>query len=381
MKKNEKWAQIIFLIAYFIELGILLVDKSALINPIEGRLFQVTFVLFVICIIMTNYSNQEWLIIIIFGLIGAISYFSTQRNEIIRIVVFLAAAKSIPLRKLMVITFWTTCAGVFLLMFLSMIGIMGEVALTTDFGRGGIETRYCFGLGHPNALHCMIWSLVTLGIYLYFEKIKWYHYSVLFLGNIILYQLTLSRTGVIITTLTILLSVLFTYMKSFRENKLVYDLGKIILLLAFLFSVIAAAVGTNWIVFDFIDRYLTGRIHFSQIYGGTFSWSAFSDSQNLEYFDMGFMRLFYWYGVVPGILSFAVLWLMITNCFKRKDYRMYLVVMVFVIYTIVEAHAVSVYIPRNYIILLLSGCWTTFLGDSVREERDILGLVKFAFHR
>lgn len=42
----KKTGEILFYIALSIELAILIIDKSSFVNPIEGRLFQITFLFF-----------------------------------------------------------------------------------------------------------------------------------------------------------------------------------------------------------------------------------------------------------------------------------------------------------------------------------------------
>ena len=99
--KRENIPLLFFYIAYAIELAILLIDKSAYVNPIEGRLFQLTFVLCTLKVVMTKYTNKEWALMVAFLALGAVSYFSTERNEIVRIVMFVAASKGIDIKKLL----------------------------------------------------------------------------------------------------------------------------------------------------------------------------------------------------------------------------------------------------------------------------------------
>ena len=42
-----------------IELLIVIVDKSNLINPFEGRLFQITFLIFLLKLLLTDYSKKS----------------------------------------------------------------------------------------------------------------------------------------------------------------------------------------------------------------------------------------------------------------------------------------------------------------------------------
>lgn len=364
----KKAGNILFYVVLLLELGIVLVDKSAYINPIEGRLFQITFLLCVVKICMTKYSLKEWLVIAAFFLLGAASYLATGRNEIIRVVAFIAAAKDIPVKQALKVTFYVTLVGVLCMVAMSLLGIMGSLYLEMDYGRGGIERRYCFGLGHPNALHCMAWALITLGIYLYFEKLKWYHYLILFLGNIGLYLLTISRTGVLVTAVTILLGMTFALFPSFKEKKWLYIAGMAGAAFCILFSILAAAKGHDWKFLEWVDQYVTNRILFANYYTGMDKWSLFSNPGNKIYMDMGFVRLFYWYGIIPGIVYLAVKGIHLFYCYKKKDAAAFLVITMFVLYTVFEAHAISVYLARDYALLLMIGTWSDVFG--LRSEAE-----------
>lgn len=351
-----------FYLALLIEIGIVLVDKSAYINPIEGRLFQITFLLCMIKIIMTKYSFKEWLVMAAFFALGAISYFATGRNEIVRVVAFVAASKNVNLRTVLKITFYITLVGVVMLVVLSLTGSLGQIFLETNYGRGGIEKRYCFGLGHPNALHCMFWALMTLGIYLYWKKLNWYHCVVLEAANVGLYLLTVSRTGVAVATITVLIAMVFCIYPKLQEKKWIYVIGIVCCGVCIVFSVLAAVWGYQIPLFEWLDKYLTQRILWSHFRGNVTFWSMFSVPENIVYFDMGFIRLFYWYGILPGIACIVVKGIQLFHCMKKKDAAAFLVITMFVLYTVFEAHAVSVYIARDYALLLMVGTWSEMFG-------------------
>ena len=80
-----------FYLGLLIELTIVILDKSAYIIQYEGQWFRLTFVLFGISLITTRHSVKEWLWLLVFGIMGVVSYFATERNEILRFVVFIWA--------------------------------------------------------------------------------------------------------------------------------------------------------------------------------------------------------------------------------------------------------------------------------------------------
>ena len=235
----DRIATLLLYLSVSLEIIIVIIDKSNYINPIEGQLFRITFLLAALKVFLTRYSVKEWVAMLLFGILGFVSYKVTGRNEILRIVVFIAACKNEDMRRVLKYVFYTTLAGCSLLVFLSVTGIYGGLALVADFGRDYVQTRYCLGLGHPNALHCMAMMLVLLGLYLYHDKMKWYAYAILFGFNYALYVLTDSNTGFLMTCCAIAGGVLVRYWKAFRGYRWVYIAGALVFLACVTFSVLA----------------------------------------------------------------------------------------------------------------------------------------------
>lgn len=366
-----------------LEIVIVIIDKSNYTNPIEGQLFRITFLLAAFKVLCTKYSLKEWAAMLAAGILGFVSYKVTGRNEILRIVVFIAACKGTDIKRLLKYVFYMTAAGCLLLVVLSATGIYGGLALESDFGRGYTQVRYCFGLGHPNALHCMFMMLVFLGLYLYNEKMKWYAYAILFASNYALYLLTDSNTGMLITFCGIFGAVILHYWKGLKEKKWIYAAGAAMFLFCAGFSVLVAdsrVARPNYYTYRFdnpwvgeVESHLNGRIR-DLFYGSvdcegtTATWSLFSVPENNYYFDMGFVRLFYWYGIIPGLIYLVLNVLLIRQFYKKEDGMGLVMVSALAVYTVVEAHLVSVYIGRNYILFLMGMYGSSMLGlDSDKE--------------
>ena len=93
-----KLGVLLFYLSITLELIIVIVDKSNYTNPIEGQLFRITFLLAAGKVLCTKYSIREWASMLLFGLLGFVSYRVTGRNEILRIVVFIAACKGTDMK-------------------------------------------------------------------------------------------------------------------------------------------------------------------------------------------------------------------------------------------------------------------------------------------
>ena len=154
-----------------------------------------------------------------------------------------------------------------------------------------------------------------------------------------------------------------------KQQKLYGILGILLVAVAAGFSIICGIFGMENKTLLTLDQYLTGRIFWSAYQGGVQTWSLFSNPENTLYFDMGFIRLFYWYGIIPAALYVISCGFMIWDARKRKDTMAYMVIAAFTVYTVVEAHSISVYFPRNLILLLLAGSWSRIFYVQDQDER------------
>ncbi len=386
-----------------IELLIVIVDKSNLINPFEGRLFQITFLIFLLKLLLTDYSKKEWHWIVGLELLAFFSYWVTGANELIRIVTFVAACKNIPLKQMMRYAFYVTLAGCAVIVLLSVTGIYGDISLTQAYGRESAETtiyigvepaketRYTLGMGHPNALSCMFLMLLVMAVYVYFERMKWYLYLFLMLLNVGVYALSGSKTSMLITTAFLAGACALTYCRFLREDRFGYLCGLLVFAACIAFSVDAAVCAqrvrdVQWNEFYYgeplddrhivtlakIDRRISGRIISltdSEANDGMIqTWSLFSRPENMEhYFDMGWVKVFYRYGIVPGIVYLLAHLALLWRIYRRKDACGLAVFTVLAVYTVVEAHLVSFYIGRNFLLMMMG--WYFFPVESGKVEQ------------
>jgi hypothetical protein len=223
----------------------------------------------------------------------------------------------------------------------------------------------------------------------YFEKLKWYVYVGLMALNLGVYLLTGSKTSMLITTAFVLGACVMRYSSFLREHAFAYVCGVLILALCVGFSVDAAVSAqrvrdAQWNEFFYldprdnehivllgrIDRQISGRItsltDSEENDGMIQTWSAFSKPNNMEhYFDMGWVKVFYRYGVIPGILYVLACLMLLWQLYRRKDGCGLALFVIFTIYTVVEAHLISPYIGRNYLLMMMG---TMFFGQAAAPE-------------
>lgn len=348
----------LFYLGLLLEILAVIWDKSSWTDPWESRIFRLTFVMFAVrCLFAIRRSSlRENLVFAAALAVAALSWRIGGRNDLVRILVFVRAASTIGVPKAMRITFVTTICGCLSLIAMALLGIQGHLYQTYDYGHG-VETRWDLGLGHPNSLHCMAAMLLLFGLYLFEKRMKLYVYLLLAVGNVLLYGLTKSNTAFAISMLALLLSVVLHYGKKLAEGNAVYFLGEFLLFGGLVFSVLCGLFEPakhEWMAK--LDHVLTGRV--SSLWTTTFhegtlsTWKWFSSRLNVCYFDLGWLRVVYWYGVIPALLIIGAVFAMLEHARREKDKAGFVLILCCGLYTVMEAHLVSAYIGRNYVLLV-----------------------------
>lgn len=362
-EKMNKIGNLCFWIALVIESVIVMIDKSAYINPWEGKLFRLTFVLFCIKVITTQYSKKEWLAIAIAGILVSISYLVNDKDEVVRAAVFVISCKNIDVKKILKVVLGITLAGSVILFVLAASGTFGAMTMTANFGRGPfpgiVETRYCFGMGHPNAFQCMMYMMTVLCLYIYIERMKWYHFVLLFLINVITYHYTDSNTAMLVIGATIIGAAIMKYVPILKNLKWIYWLSAAFVLALVIFSAVGSYTGRETQFMYDLDQVLNGRFQYAHAIENARveNWTLFSNRLNTEFFDQGFIRLFYWYGIIPGIMYVLANLYLIYQSYQKRDCMLLIIVVGFSLFSLMEAHLISVYILRNYLLVLLGYYW------------------------
>lgn len=379
----DKLVELLFYIGITLELLYVIYDKSSFSVSSEGILFRITFVFFALKLIMTKYTPKEWCWIIGLGLVGFISYKCSSRNDMLRLVVMCAAFKGIDYKKVMKYAFYVMLSGCLLIFFLALFGIFGDMSMTAEFRNHVEQTRYTLGFGHPNQCHCMVFMVAALGVFCFWEKVNWVWLTGLMMLNIGLYLLTDSRGGFIGMTCLFAISMVLKYVNAICDAKWPYVFVSACLVIVGIFSVCLAYFGLIYHTdypkiwdnvtfnkfYQFDAKVLSGRLWlcYGLLVTDMRNFSLFSQPANVEYMDMGFYKLFYWYGYIPAAMLLIAYILLLRYAYKKKQYNILMMVACFSAYTFLEAHLVSDYLGRNYLFFILGGVWSQMLGAGEGE--------------
>ncbi|WP_022765792.1 hypothetical protein [Butyrivibrio sp. XPD2006] len=366
---RKRISEYLFYIAFTIEVLIMILEKSEIPFHMESYVFRVTFLLTFLAVLVMKHDRKEWAAIVLLWAVAALSYYISGKNDILRLVTLLVAARDIDLKKAMKYCFYVCLIGFLLIALLASVGVLGDVSLTQDFGRSvGVETRYVFGFGHPNTLFSSFFALILMWIWIYGRKAGVIPYCVAAIASVLIMWLTKSRTSALILVMTLVLAVVFRCFKKLSEVKALYILETLVSPVFCIVSAIIVAGLSGHVYagdkfFDIGDLYwkIEEKINYrmSAVYYEAANrdavlskWKLFSGHGTDSYFDMGWVRLFYWYGIIPTLLIVIALLAIIYVCRKKKDIWTMLIIFSVSVYTIVEATFVTRYLGRDFFLLI-----------------------------
>lgn len=316
------------------------------IGPYSRTLRLTAFGLLLTKVILTRYTKKEFLIIAPIAALSLYNYTLCGNIYCIYNILVIACMKDIDFSKLFKVLFYSTFGSVILIGILSCLGIGSPVSLTQNFGRDIVETRYCFGLYHPNIWHFAITRCIVFFCIGYYERLNIIHILVMFVINYFVFLLSVSRTSMLAASLFLILIIFYKYLNTFMHFlliKICAFVGMLGVYGLYLYMTYDFVVeySLNSQLFDY--RLTTGRIRQAttflaenpvQLLG-----SRFPDDGSL--FDCGLLRVFYESGYLLAGLFFAALFLLVIIALKNHWDIIIPTTVYFIFYSLYEIDPVT----------------------------------------
>ena len=275
-------------------------------------------------ILLTRYTKKEFLLLLPSAVLAMYNYSLSGNIYCVYSILVIACLKDVDYSTLFKILFYSTLSSVIFVGILSFFNIGSPTQITQDFGRGLVETRYCFGLYHPNIWHQAIGRCIVFACIGYYEQLNILHLLRLFVFNYFIYKMSISRTGLIAISIVLILMIFYKYI-----TKLMHTIFVKICALAGMLGVYALyiyytiklagpeyhlrAEEFNWLI-------ATGRLrqalNFLETHPIQMFSSRFPDDGTL--FDCGFFRIFYECGYLWAGIFFVTLFLLVIVSFKNN---------------------------------------------------------------
>ena len=293
------------------------------IGPGSRTLRLAAMWLLFIKVLMTRYTKKEFFLLAPVAFLALYNYRMSGNIYGVYTILVIAASKDIDYSTLFKTLFFSTLSAIVFVGILSFFEIGSPTRLTEDFGRGLVETRYCFGLFHPNIWHQAIGRCIIFACIGYYKQLNIIHLLILFVYNYFIYRMSVSRTGLIAVSIILILLIFYKYMGRFMHT---------------LFVKICAMTGMLGVygLYVYFTSKLTGEYHLP---AELFNWkvatgrlrqaldflsthparlfsSRFPDDGTL--FDCGFFRMFYESGYLWAGLFFLAFFVLVLLAMKEN---------------------------------------------------------------
>ena len=316
------------------------------IGPYSRSLRLTALTLLLVKILLTRYSKKEFFILAPIAALSLYNYSVSGNIYCIYNILLIACLKDVDFSLLFKTLFWSTFASVILMGILSYLGISSVVSITDDFGRDVIETRYCFGLYHPNIWHFAVTRCIVYFCIAYYPRLNLIHIGSLFILNFLAFKLSVSRTSLLAASIFLVLVFCYKYLKPAMHCVVTRACMFFGLLAIYRFFLIVyydfiTTYSVDAQVFDY--RLTTGRIRQASIFlaNHPIRWigGRFPDDGTL--FDCGFLRVFYESGYLLAGLFFLLFFAVVAIALMKNWDIVVPVAIYFVFYSLYEMDPVT----------------------------------------
>ncbi len=367
--KKEILAKMAFYSAFILVLFVDYVSATSIPVIYSGRMFQLAILLLLLKVILTKYSKAEWAACILLLGVGVISFFHVKNYFFLLLVLLIFAAKAISFRRIIAVYLIFTGILTVTVGTAAFFGWFGEMSQTADFRmQGVIETRYCMGYTHPNTYHIVLLQLLLTAVWFYWEKLKWYHLAAAIMINFGIFMATDSRTNLILGTGILGLLLLGKVIRGLSACKWLYTAGFLTLAGSLLLSFLTVVAGTRIALLEKIDRFWSGRILWGHAWANNYLYyeegighssspreqiTLFSSESSQMQIDMGFIKLYYNYGIVIFIGIIAFLAVKLLQNAKKKDWAELMILITGTVWMLGEVFSFGEFITRNILFLFM----------------------------
>ena len=275
-------------------------------------------------ILLTRYTKKEFFLLAPIAILALYNYTVSGNIYCVYTILVIACMKDVDYAALFKVLFYSTLGSVIFVGILSFFNIGSPTQLTQDFGRGLVETRYCFGLYHPNIWHQAIGRCIIFACIGYYKQLNIIHLLILFVFNYFIYRMSVSRTGLIAVSIVLILMIFYKYLTKFMHTLFIKICAVISMLgvygLYIYYTIKLAGEEYHLPAELFNWKVATGRLRqaldFLETHPIQMFSSRFPDDGTL--FDCGFFRIFYECGYLWAGILFLTLFALVITALKNN---------------------------------------------------------------
>lgn len=343
-----------FLIPFCIWLFTTLLSTSFFNVYLEGYyypriMFGCAFILFIRELFVLNHTNEKEILGSVLMMFMMYCMFRFQRDTMMITLFVIYCMRNTDFKKVAAAAFFVLIVGFGLIIVGAQFGLIQDyIEISTS------RTRHYMGFRYSLFGPAVYFNIVALFLYLRKNRIHFLTICLLFVGNYLLFQLTNSRLSFLLTTLLLFCSVFVKLLHGYIvENKWIYRLGMLSLILCLIFSF---AITVNYSVDNLVLVKLNSILGKRLQYGKDaidmigFNWLGKSvnyvgngldsfgnkDTGTYNYVDNFYIHYLQVYGILFMGLVLSLVTAVQVRCKKTKDIYLAMILMVFAIHGIVD---------------------------------------------
>lgn len=325
------------------------------VSDILKLIMAVACLMLAIKLTFMKWTGKELVIAIYLNLLGILIWIFSGRYNILVTILVITSLKDIEIERALKICFWSITSFFAIHMILILLGILdSELSYSLD---EGIRKRYGLGYLHPNPAHSVVVVIIFLGLLAYKEKLKTCHYILLALFNFIIYYFTDSRTGMLLALLGIIGAYILYLARKLRLNKYVDVVMRN--------KVIKFFISNTFIImtaFSFIGCFLYSKYgilgNIGTVSARFMTASRVIENDSITLFgqrdittDLGYIYIFYRYGVVLWGVWLAAYSMLLRKVIQNKLYVECVLILCFAMYSMIENFTGSILINVTLIFM------------------------------
>lgn len=385
--KNDNM-ELLFLSATGIELVMGLLFQCNIDIPYSRYILWILFGVYLLVAarqILEKRDTDKIVMLLIAEIIGVLVYANTGINTWVKAPVYVYALSGVSKKKYCKMSFAIIVLVSVTVCILNAFWGIGNMYNSDDIIRGINGKRYSFGYAHPNRFMGILIMAISFFLLIYSSKISLKGYVAL-----AAYMLTDSRTSVIIGEFIIAGCYIVEREKKMPDMvpSILIMLFSLVLFSTTLISCLAALQVEDTTVY-IIDKLITGRIEQLGIYTDSAeyalayaqNWKMFGNCMNQNTYDMGYVGLFYYYGIIPAVCDLVFMMYCAIKAWKN-DRAVELVIMIgAIVFLFMESLYISNYLPLHFSMIVCAIQLGSEQSDLYKVKTDAFSNLRFHLPR
>jgi len=356
-KLDARQVDNIFITISCIELFLGLLRLCHVTLPFSRYLLWLFTLFYAAVAAVRQYSKREKIVFVVLMVFGTLLYINTGLNKGIRGVFYLFALKGMDMRKYyksMLIVLVTSSVFFAVLSKCGLLGIFTIQDVRSARGFNGL--RYCFGYENANRTMAVVFFALVCALIVYREK--WYTYAAMAGVYTILFYLTDSRTGFMVGAAVFVGVLCVRYIRWEGWTGLVFAVFVMVFAAMLVISVLAAfRVEHDWM--DRINRFISGRMNqlakctCDTAYALPYieNWHLFGHRSNHNDYDLGYIQIFYYYGIVPATCYLSCVVGAAVKVWKDNEAWKLVLLLGLCVYLFMESVYFSNFVPIDFLLV------------------------------